>query len=79
VLFAEYSYDYPEVDSLVRLSRSDCRVVEVPVKMREREAGSSSIFGLKVPYYMLKVTLALLIAWLRPAEVRARLPKRSGP
>jgi glycosyltransferase involved in cell wall biosynthesis len=68
VLFTEYSYDYPEVDSLVRLSRCACRILELPVTMREREAGSSSIEGLRVPYYMFKVTLALLIAWLRPVD-----------
>jgi glycosyltransferase involved in cell wall biosynthesis len=66
VLYAEYSYDYPEVDSLIRLRRHGCRIVEVPVTMRRREAGSSSISGLKVPYYMLKVSLALVVAFIRP-------------
>ncbi|HMJ16336.1 MAG TPA: glycosyltransferase family 2 protein [Polyangiaceae bacterium] len=81
VLYAEYSYDYPEVDSLVRLSRCGCRVAEVPVQMRQREVGESSIFGLKVPYYMLKVTLALLIAWLRPADPlpAGSFPRAPGP
>ena len=81
VLYAEYSYDYPEVDSLVRLSRCGCRIVEVPVQMRQREVGHSSIFGLKVPYYMLKVTLALLIAWLRPADpaVAGSFPRAPSP
>ncbi len=68
VLAREYSYDYPEVDALVRLRLSGCRIVELPVNMRQREKGRSSISGLKVPYYMLKVTLALLIAWLRPHD-----------
>ena len=71
VLAAEYSYDYPEVDSLIRLRRHGCRIVEVPVRMRRREAGVSSISGLRVPYYMLKVTLALLVAFIRPQNSRA--------
>lgn len=72
VLYAEYSYDYPEVDSLVRLARSQCRIVEMQITMRQREAGQSSIGGFRVPYYMLKVTLALLMAWLRSEGSRAR-------
>lgn len=81
VLFADYSYDYPEVDSLVRLSRSGCRIVELSVTMRHREAGHSSIGGLKVPYYMLKVTLALIMAWLRPDDAPAQnaFPKPPKP
>jgi glycosyltransferase involved in cell wall biosynthesis len=78
VLAREYSYDYPEVDALVRLRLSGCRIVELPVNMRQRQKGRSSISGLKVPYYMLKVTLALLIAWLRPHDaVAARSPARA--
>jgi glycosyltransferase involved in cell wall biosynthesis len=71
VLAREYSYDYPEVDALVHLSLAGCRIVELPVTMRQREKGRSSITGLKAPYYMLKVTLALLIAWLRPRGASA--------
>jgi glycosyltransferase involved in cell wall biosynthesis len=65
LLAAEYASDYPEVDALVLLARSGCRIVEVPTVMRERAAGASSIDAPRALYYMLKVTLALGIGRLR--------------
>ncbi len=38
------------------------KVLEIPVKMRERKEGKSSINGFKSAYYMIKVTLAIIIA-----------------
>jgi glycosyltransferase involved in cell wall biosynthesis len=65
-LFAEdYPTDYPEVEATVLVLRHKLRLVEVPVRMREREHGSSSITFVRSIYYMLKVTLALLIAMAR--------------
>jgi len=61
VLRAEYSSDYPEVDSLVRLRRAGCRVAERPVRMRARSEGRSSIDAFRAAYYMFKVTIALVI------------------
>ena len=65
LLAAEYASDYPEVDALVLLARSGCRIVEVPTVMRERAAGTSSINAPRALYYMLKVTVALGIGSLR--------------
>lgn len=65
VLHLEHSFDYPEVDSLVHLHRSRCTIREIPVIMRSRTSGRSSIDGPKVLYYMLKVTLALIIGRVR--------------
>jgi hypothetical protein len=45
------------------------------VTMREREHGSSSITFLRSVYYVLKVTLALLVAMAR----RATLPSEEPP
>ena len=60
VLFAaEYPHDYPEAEANVVAHRRRLRVVEVPVAMRERAAGRSSITALGSLYYMIKVTLAL--------------------
>ena len=62
-LFArDYPSDYPEVEATVLLLKHRLRLVEVPVRMREREHGSSSITFLRSVYYAIKVTLALLIA-----------------
>ena len=72
-LFAgDYPSDYPEVEATLLVLKHRLRLVEVPVRMREREHGTSSITFLGSVYYMLKVTLALLVAMFRkytlPAE-----------
>ena len=41
------------------------RMIEVPVQMRVRETGSSSITALRSVYYMVKVLLALFIGLFR--------------
>jgi hypothetical protein len=74
-LFAEdYPSDYPEVEATLLVLKHRLRLVEVPVRMREREHGTSSITFLRSVYYMLKVTLALFVAMFRkytlPAEAR---------
>lgn len=61
--FAEsYPKDYPEPDTAVRCLKRGFKLMEVPVLMKEREAGKSSIHGLKSAYYMIKVTIAILLA-----------------
>jgi glycosyltransferase involved in cell wall biosynthesis len=62
---AQYPHDYPEVESIVLLSRHGLRMLEVPVQMRVREAGNSSITALRAAYYMIKVLLALFIGLFR--------------
>lgn len=65
-LFAsEYPHDYPEVEATLVALRSGLRLVQVQVEMRERESGASSITFLRSLYYLVKVTLALLVASLR--------------
>lgn len=61
----EYPKDYPEPESVVSVLRGGKRVAEIPVVMRERLGGVSSISLKKSVYYMIKVTLAILIEWLR--------------
>ena len=62
---AEYPHDYPEVEATVVLSRHHLRMVEVPVVMRIRETGNSSITAFRSVYYMVKVLLALFIGLFR--------------
>lgn len=65
-LFAQvYPHDYPEPEAIVILHRSRLRQVEIPVTMTPRRHGSSSITPLRSVYYMIKVTLAILIHLLR--------------
>jgi glycosyltransferase involved in cell wall biosynthesis len=71
-LFAgDYPNDYPEVEATVLVFKHRLRLAEVPVQMREREHGESSITFLRSVYYMLKVTLALLVAMVRKSTVPA--------
>jgi hypothetical protein len=58
---ADYPHDYPEVESVVTAARGDLRVCEVPVAMRQRAAGRSSITTFRSFYYVAKVLLALFV------------------
>ena len=61
-LFARsYPRDYPEPESVVDILCKGKIVVEIPVLMRERQGGVSSIRMGKSVYYMIKVTLAILL------------------
>lgn len=62
---ADYPHDYPEVEATVLLSRHGLKMVEVPVVMRMRAEGSSSITTLSSVYYMVKVLLALFVSLFR--------------
>ncbi|MDY4138181.1 MAG: glycosyltransferase family 2 protein [Eubacteriales bacterium] len=65
-LFAEhYAQDYPEPEAIVTATVSGYRVREVPVLMNERQGGVSSIRALKSVFYMVKVSLAIVLAGLR--------------
>ena len=62
---ADYPHDYPEVEALVLLLRHRLGLREVPIEMRPRAAGRSSIQTLSSGYYMVKVLLALLVGSFR--------------
>ena len=61
-IYAEdYPSDYPEPEAIITAVMHRGRVAEVPVVMKEREGGTSSITFRKSVYYMIKVTLAILV------------------
>ena len=62
---ADYPHDYPEVEATVMVARHRLRRLEVPVSMRERSAGRSSIGAVHSVYYMAKVLLALFVGLFR--------------
>lgn len=65
-LFAKnYPKDYPEPESVVAILRNGGKVKEIPVIMRERSGGVSSISPIKSIYYMVKVSLAILVEMFR--------------
>ncbi|MCI8494392.1 MAG: glycosyltransferase family 2 protein [Lachnospiraceae bacterium] len=61
----DYPKDYPEPESVVAVLKNKKIVKEMPVVMHERQGGTSSIGSLKSIYYMIKVTLAILVESLR--------------
>lgn len=67
-----YAQDYPEPGAIMEANLNGFRVREVPVVMRERQGVVSSIGGLRSLYYMVKVTLSLLLCRVRGRERRGR-------
>jgi glycosyltransferase involved in cell wall biosynthesis len=69
-LFArDYPHDYPEVEATIMVFRHRLRLVEVPVAMRERGGGRSSITAPRSMYYMVKVLLAIFVGLFRRTVV----------
>jgi glycosyltransferase involved in cell wall biosynthesis len=62
---ADYPHDYPEVEATVMSVKHKLRLCEVPVEMRERTGGRSSITALRSVYYMAKVLLAIFVGLFR--------------
>lgn len=63
--FAEnYAQDYPEPEAILASGLKGARITEVPVIMHERQGGQSSIHSFKSAYYMLKVSMALILGRL---------------
>ena len=65
LLTETYPHDYPEVEALITLHRHGMRFIELPVEMNYRQEGKSSISAKAALYYMLKVTLAVLVAVIK--------------
>jgi glycosyltransferase involved in cell wall biosynthesis len=66
ILFAaDYPHDYPEVEATIMCVKHKLRLTEVPVQMRERTGGRSSITAFRSIYYMAKVLLAIFVGLFR--------------
>ena len=61
IFACRYAQDYPEPESVLEAALEKARIIEVPVIMQEREEGKSSINSLRPIYYMIKVTLSILL------------------
>ena len=57
----QYPYDYPEPCTTMNMIKKGYSVKEIPVEMKKREQGKSSISPLKSISYMFKVFLYLVI------------------
>jgi glycosyltransferase involved in cell wall biosynthesis len=61
-LFARsYPSDYPEPESIAIAARAGLTITEVPVRMGQRLHGESSISAWRSFYYLVKVSLALVV------------------
>lgn len=58
---AYYPIEYPEPISSVDAIKKDYNIVEVPVVMKERKNGKSSISSWKNIYYMINVLLSIIL------------------
>jgi glycosyltransferase involved in cell wall biosynthesis len=65
VFSRSFPLEYPEIEALVVLQRRAFQFVEVPVKMRPRRAGTSTITPIKSIYYILHVLLGVLVNILK--------------
>lgn len=59
------SFDYPEPEEVILAAKNNLRIKEVPVLMRNRCHGTSSISFFGSFYYMAKVILAMLFIKIR--------------
>lgn len=57
----QYAQDYPEPEAIVNAAMHNAVIKECPVIMYERLNGNSSISFFKSIYYMIKVTLSILL------------------
>ncbi|MDD3346472.1 glycosyltransferase family 2 protein [Oscillibacter sp.] len=69
----DYAQDYPEPEAILAAGLKGARILEIPVQMRERQGGTSSINALRSVYYMIKVTLALFFSAMSAPRDRRKL------
>ena len=73
VFARSFPLEYPEIEALVVLQRLTFRFEEVPVKMRARMAGVSTITAVRSFYYVLHVLLGVLVNILKYQGSKRRL------
>ncbi|WP_373230226.1 glycosyltransferase family 2 protein [Cohnella sp.] len=56
-----YPQDYPEPEAIVYLKRREFKLTEVSIEMSQRTGGKSSINPVKSIYFMIKVSMAIVI------------------
>lgn len=60
-----YPDEYPEPETIVLFARKKLKIEEVPVVMKQRQGGKSSIGFFSGIYYMWKVTLGIFFTFIR--------------
>lgn len=72
-----FPLDYPDADVLVLAARSGFRIGQVPVQMREETGSASMHSGIRVLYYVYKMTLCVVMNAIRPVGARGAA-RRAG-
>lgn len=68
-----FPHDFADLDVLITMWAAGLRITEVPMPMRGRAGGRSMLSGARIPYYVYKMGLSIVIAaW------RARVGGRHG-
>jgi glycosyltransferase involved in cell wall biosynthesis len=78
VFSRSFPLEYPEIEALVVLQRRAFRFEEVPVKMRPRTTGRSSITALKSLYYIVHVLLGVFVNVLKYDRRFHRAPRQKN-
>jgi glycosyltransferase involved in cell wall biosynthesis len=78
VLATYLPQDYPDVESRVIVHKAGLRQIELPVHMRARMAGVSSINSWKSIYYAFKVSLAMITSALKDIHLQNHSPYVNG-
>jgi glycosyltransferase involved in cell wall biosynthesis len=60
LLSQTYLGEFPEPESISYLISQGCKIIEVPVQMRNRSGGKSSITPLRSVYYMVRVLASII-------------------
>ncbi len=68
-----YPDDYPEPEVVLLLRRAGFSIAEVPVRMDQRHAGRSSISFLRGLFYLVKVSVALILDTVRNPWPKERI------
>ncbi len=79
VLATYLPQDYPDVESRVIIHKAGLRQLELPVNMRARVAGVSSINRWKSIYYAFKVSVAMLTSALKEIGPVTASPRPAAP
>lgn len=73
VFARSFPLEYPEIEALVVLKRLTFTFEEVPVKMRDRMAGTSTITAVRSFYYVMHVLLGVVVNILKYSGGKRRL------
>lgn len=60
-----YPIDFPEPESIVMLLKNGYKIKEVPVEMRKRQGGISSVIHWRAAYFMTSISIAIIISALK--------------